>query len=93
MQPPLFANCLHRKSQGIYKKTFGNNKWIQQGHRIQNQHTKNQYTDNERVETKIKILFIITANKMKYLGINWKHIQDLYAEIYEMMIKKSIGPI
>lgn len=25
---------------------------------------------------------------MKYLGIHLKHMQDLYAEIYEMMMKE-----
>lgn len=38
------------------------------GYKINTQ--KNQYTDNESMETKIKRLFITTANKIKYLGIN-----------------------
>jgi len=46
---------------------------------------------NEYAETKIEntILFTVAPKKMKYLEINLpKHVQDLYAEIYKMLMKK-----
>ena len=51
---------------------------------------RNQYTSNEHVETKIKntMLCIITANKMKHLSVNLKHMQNIYAEVYEIMMKE-----
>ena len=48
------------------------------------------YTDNEHVETEIKNTrpFIIIAKKIKYLGVHLKHVQDLCAENYKMLMKE-----
>ena len=50
------------------------------------------HSNNERSEREIKetIPFIITLNRIKYLGINLpKEAKDLYSENFKMLMKET----
>lgn len=50
------------------------------------------YINNEHMDIKIQneMLFIITKNRMKLLGVNLnKNVQDLYSESYTVLIKET----
>lgn len=50
----LRCDCMHRKLQIIYKKICRTNKWVQQDHRIQGQHTKSRFLYSCNVEIVVK---------------------------------------
>lgn len=62
-------------------KLLAPKKWLQQGHTVKDQCTNiNVISNNEHKKTKIKT-FIITLEKIKYLGINFTiHAYYLYAK-------------
>lgn len=88
-------DCLHRKSQNIYKKISRINEFSKVTENIINTQKSSTflYTNNEHDETKIKnkISFTITPKEIKYLGIHFKHIQDLCGENYKVMMKEIKG--
>ena len=52
------------------------------------------YTSNELSEKELgKLPFIIASKRMKYLGVNltFNNVKDLYAKLYNILIKKTEG--
>ena len=52
------------------------------------------YTSNELSEKELgKLPFTIASKTMKYLGVNltFKNLKDLYAKLYNILIKKTEG--